>query len=271
MTSQTVPSAPARRERGLGYALVGGLGITLLAAAIGGALFAWLLFATRGPNAPAMLPADTQLYAALAPNVGGVLELEQLRAAMRQNFGVTDPAALVPAIERLLGVSVRDDVVTWLGSELAVAVRNVDPALIGGADAGAALLREGEIVIVVGSKNDPQAEAFLAKHRAAREAAGETITVRTLGESTVYSAEGGAPSLVTAFGLINHYVVFSNRPAALEAMAAAPEANLSSTPGYPAFSEQLVPGRPGAVYTDGTPAAETARAALRDLLNGLAE
>jgi len=271
MTSHPATGA-ARQERGLGYALAGGLAITLVAVLIGGVLFAWLLLAARGPSIPELLPTDTQFYAALAPNVGGVIEVEQLRAAIRQNFGVADPAALLAPVERLLGVSFGDDVVTWLGSELAVAVRGVDPAVISGSNAAEALLRNGELLIIVGSKNDPQAETFLRKHLAAREAAGERITAKVVGDSTLYIAEGGAPSLISAFGLVDHYVVFSNSGAALEAFAQAEGAtSLASVPAFAPFSEQLVPGRPGAVYTDGTPAAEAARAALRELLTGLVE
>ena len=39
-------------------------------------------------------------------------------------------------------------------------------------------------------------------------------------------------------------------------------------PSFAQFQEELTPRRAGAVFTDGTPAAETARAALRELLMG---
>lgn len=272
-TSPTV-TRPTTRERGPGYALLGGLVVTLIAILIGGGLFAWLLLATRGPSAPQLLPADTQLYATTTPNLGGVVEREQLRRVLSEGLGVPDPAALAAPVERLLGVSYREHVVTWLNSEVAVAVRGVDPAALAGSDPGAALLRSGEVLFLFGSKNDPQAQAFLAQHRAAREAAGERIVSREHGAVTIYSAEGGAPSPIAAFALIDHYVVFSNSPAAVAAFAAAePGAGggLASLPAFVAFQQQLTPARVGAIYTDGSPASEAARAALGALLRGLAE
>ena len=40
-------------------------------------------------------------------------------------------------------------------------------------------------------------------------------------------------------------------------------------PGFAQFQESLTPRRAGAVFTDGSPTAEAARAALRELLEGL--
>lgn len=271
MTTQTVQGR-APRERGLWYGVLGGAAITLVSVLIGGALFTWLLLAASGPSAPELLPADTQLYAALAPNVGGVVEVEQLRQALREGFGVAEPAALLGPIERLLGVPLEGNVGTWLGSEIAVAVRGFDPAGVAGGDAAAALLRDSEVLFLFGSKNDPQAAGFLEQLRAAREAAGAQVITVERGEVTLYAVQGGPPSPVAAFALIDHYLVFSNSLAALEAMAAAGDAEaatLSSAAGFAQFQATLTPRRPSAVFTDGTPAAESARAALRELLRGL--
>lgn len=271
MATQTVGRREPR-ERGLGYAVAGGAAIMLLSMLVGGALFAWLLLATSGPSAPQLLPADTQFYAATSPNIGGVVEVEQLQRALREGLGVAEPAALLAPIERRLGVPLEGNIGTWLDSEIAVAVRGLDPAAIEGGNAAEVLLRDGEVIFFFSSKNDPQAQAFLDKVIAAREAAGVGVTATTIGETTFYTVETDEPSPLAAFGLVQHHVVFSNSPAALEALAAAGEGlpnSLSEAPGFAAFQEQLGPRQPGAVYTDGTPAAETARAALRELLNGL--
>lgn len=274
MSSQTA-TGPAPRERGLGYALAGALGVTLVAMLIGGALFAWLLLAARGPAAAQLLPADTQLYAATAPNVGGVVEVGQLQSALRQGFGVASPGALLAPVERLLGVSLRDDVVTWLGSEIVVAARGADPAALQGDDAAAALLRDGELLFLFASKNDPQAGAFLAKHAAARRAGGAAVAERDLGrEVTLYTVEGGAPSPIAAFALVDHYVVFSNSAAAIEALLGAGAAEgegLAAVPAFQEYTDAIYPGGSVSIYTDGTPGAELVRAAVRDLLSDLAE
>lgn len=272
MSSQTA-TGPAARQRGLGYAFGGALALTLGAAVIGGILFAWLLIAARGPSAPQLLPADTQLYAATVPNVAGVVELEQLRDALRQGFGVADPAALLAPIERTLAVSLRSDVVTWLGSEVIVSVRGAEPASLQGDDPAKALLDGGELLFIIGSKNDPQAEAFLAKHVAARRESGATIEERVVDEVTIYVEQGAPPSPITAVALIDHYVVFGNNAAALEAMARADAdgPSLAALPAFEAYQEQARIGESVAVYTDGTPGAELIRAAVRELLNDLAE
>lgn len=272
MSTQTVQSR-APRERSLGYALMGGAAITLLAMLVGGGFFAWILLAARGPTAPELLPADTQLYGALAPNVGGVVEVEQLQRALREGLGITNPAPLLPAVERLMGVPLGDgNVGTWLGSEMIVAVRGANAGALGGADAAEALLRDGELLFILGSKNDPQASSFLEQHLAAREARGETILAEERGEATIYVQEGGAPSVIAAFGLIDHYVVFSNSPEALRAMADAEPGQpgaLAAASGFAQFSEELSTRRSGAIFTDGSADAEAARAALRELLLGL--
>ncbi|MFV9506989.1 MAG: DUF3352 domain-containing protein [Oscillochloridaceae bacterium umkhey_bin13] len=272
MSAHSLPQ-PAQRERGLGYFLLGGLGITLIAMVIGGGFFAIILFASRGPAAAELLRADTQLYAALAPNVGGVVEVSQLQRALREGLGVTDPAPLLPAIEALLGVSLGDgNLGTWLGSEMIVAVRGFPGSTGSGPEAAATLLREGEVVFLLGSKNDPQASGFLAKHYEARLARGETLNRETLGEVQLYYQVDGPPSPITAFALINHYVVFSNSPEALRAMATLTPGTseaLATAPGFAVFEETLLRQRNGAVFTDGSAQAESARAALREVLMGL--
>jgi hypothetical protein len=272
MSSQTA-TGPAPRERGLGYALTGALGITLAAVLIGGVLLAWLLLAARGPAAAELLPADVQLYAATTPNVAGVVEVAQLRDALRQGFGVANPAALLEPLEDRLGVDLRDDVTVWLGSEVIVAARGADAEALRGADPAAALLRDGEVLLIFGSKNDPQAEVFLQKHADARTAGGLTVSRRDVGDAPIYVVEGG-DGVLTAFGLVQHYVVFSNSAAALEAMARdaqAEGASLAELPAFGAYREQVSERGSVAVYTDGTPDAELVRAAVRDVIAGLGE
>lgn len=273
MPAASTVTPPAPRERGLGHALAGGLAITAIAVVIGGLLFAWLLLATRGPGAPELLPADVQLYAATTPNIGGVVEVAQLRGILQDGLGVPEPATLIAPLETLLGVSLREHVAPWLGSEIAVAVRGADPARLRGAGAGASLLEHAEVLFLFASKNDPQALAFLEKHRAAREARGEIIGALEREGATIYYVEGGAPGPISVFALVHHYVVFSNSLTAVEHLAMASgesKETLAHNPAFTRFQEQRAAARSGTIYTDGSPAAEAIRAALRDVLVGLA-
>lgn len=271
LQTQPAPGSPPR-ERGLGYALLGGLAITLVSMIIGGAAFAWILIASRGASVPELLPADTQLYVALTPNVGSVIEVTQLRQALRDELAIIDHEALLLGVANLAAVPLGDgNLGTWLGSELGVAVRGADAAGLAGDDPAAALLRDGELVFFFESKNDPQAAAFLEKHRAARAARGETISAEARGEVMIYTQTGGPPSPIAAFALIEHYVVFSNSRLALEALADTAvaveqgQAQLAVLAGQPAFS-QASPGPSGLGYNDGSADAEAARVALRALL-----
>lgn len=263
------PSIPALRERGPAYALLGGLVITLISIVVGGSLFAWFILTTRGPGAPALLPADTQFYAATTPNLGGVADVAQLRHILSADLGIPDPEALVEPVATLLGVNLPDDVAAWLSSEIAVAVRGVEATDLQTPDPGSALLRHGEVLFLFGSKNDPQAAAFLDRRRAARLERGERIGSVERNGITIHYAETDVPSPIAVFALIHHYVVFSNRLAAVEALAQAEidaDDRLARLPAFVRFRQQHTPGRTSAVYTDGTPAAEAIRAALRDLL-----
>jgi len=235
---------------------------------IGGTLFAWLLFVARGPAMAEMLPADTQLYVALQPNVGSVVDRIELRQALRDQLGVLEPEALFPDLERLAVVPLSSTTLgTWLGSELGVAVRGADAASLMGEDPAAALLRESELFFFFSSKNDPQAASFLEQHRTAREQRGERFTAYERGSTTIYAQTTESASPIAAFGLIEHYVVFSNSPSALLDLAegVAKERTLAS---QPLFTE-LRSGGSGLAYSDGSAAAETARAALRELLMAL--
>lgn len=267
MTNQhpiTLQQGQPPRERGLGYALLGGLAITLVAMIIGGAAFAWILTSSSGRSAPELLPADTQLHLALRPNIGGVVEVPQLRQILRDELGILEPDALQPGVFNLAAVPLSsDNLGIWLGSELGVSVRGVSAEALAGPDPAAALLREGELIFFFDSKNDPQAEAFLEQHRAAREARGESFSAEQRGAFIIYAQQDGPPSPLAAFALIEHYVVFSNSRPALEALAAATTqdslgATLAARPGF----AQTRPGR----YSDGSADAEAARAALRALL-----
>lgn len=266
--TESRPTRP-RPERGLGYALAGGLAITLLAMLIGGGLFAWLLSMARGPTMPELLPADIQLYAALQPNVGGVVDRIQLRQALRDQLGIAQPEALFPEVERLVVVPLGDgNLGTWLGSELGVAVRGATAASLMVGDPAAALLHEGEILFFFSSKNDPQAANFLEQHRTAREQLGERFTTYERGSATIYAQIADSASPIAAFGLIEHYVVFSNSLPALLDLAEVGVEGDRTLADQPLFAE-LRPGRSGLFYSDGSADAETARAALRELLMAL--
>lgn len=268
--AQPAPIRPPR-ERGLGYAIIGGVGITLIAAVAGAIFLVWFYAVQRGPTPPELLPADVQLYITLTPTVGDVIEADPLIAALSEQIGVRDARGLAEPVQGLLNVRFADDVVTWMRSEAAIAVRGVDPS---GEVSGETLLREGEVAFILASRNDPAAQRFLEKHLAARETRGEQVEQITIGEVTIHHTTNTPPSPITAVALIEHHIVFANHPDVLVAMAervGATQPTLSTVPAFASFSSSLNPRIPAATYGDGTAAAAAARDALRDLLEGVRE
>jgi hypothetical protein len=267
------PAQPATRgasERGLGYAFRGAVAVVAISLVLGGIFIFWFLSVTRNERSAALLPADTQLYAALAPNVSDVPDLARVSEALQRTLDVTDSDEAAARANRWLGVEFGEHIVTWLGSDVAIAVRGFDPASAGNAGASEQLLRNGDLLFLLASRNDPQANVFLQKHLEARAARGDTITSITAGETTIYVQEGGEPSPIAAFALVRHYIVFANRPEPIVAIAEermVAEESLLALPEFQAYAEQLTPRVAGALYTDGSSAAVAAREALRDLLN----
>ncbi|NTV62546.1 MAG: DUF3352 domain-containing protein [Oscillochloris sp.] len=270
MSSAHHTDPPKRSSHGLGYALLGGLGITLIAVLLGGAYLTWFLSAQRAPSPAALLPPDTQLYLGLAPTISNMPEVEQLDSLLRDQIGLDDPLQVRDAAIELLGVEYYTHVATWIGGSMAVAVCGLD---VQGEASADRLLREGQIVFIIGSRNDPQAQAFLEKHLAARAARGDQIASRQVAGTTIYIQEQGALSPIRAFTLFEHYIIFANRPDVIQAMIErvnTGNANLAQVPTFAEFSAGQSAIAPGGHYSAGDDAAQIALPSLRELLANLA-
>lgn len=270
-TTLTGPSAPPRRERGLGYALLGGLGITLLAVLLGAAYWYWFYTSQRSASPAQLLASDTQLYVSLAPSLGDVPEGRQVASVLRDQIGVGDVDQLREGVVQLLGVDYNDNVLTWIGGTMVAAVRDMPAS---GPATAERLLREGEVVFILGSRNDPQAAAFIEKHLAARAARGDVIRTTQVDGQTIYAQEGGAPSPIAAFALFEHYIIFANRPEAIAAMVGRlgeSGDSLAAVAAFAQFDEGLTPRVPGGRYMPPGDASQAALAALRDLLEHIAD
>jgi len=255
INSPTVP-----RERGLGYAFVGGLAITLIAVLLGAIFLYWFITVQKGPAPAELLPADVQLYASLSPTLSDVPEQPRIERALNEIFGLALSSDAAANIAALLGVDLDRDVVTWIGSDIAIVVRDFTPVT---RDVATDLMTNGEVLIFLASRNDPQARLFLEKHLTIRRNRGETITEQRAGNTTIFIGEIDHP--LRAVGLIEHYVVFSNRPEALVKLtdgSGQPD-RLADLNAFQKFQETIAVVRSGALYTDGSPSAEAARAAVR--------
>ncbi len=248
------------RERGLGYAFAGGIVITLIAAALGVLFIYWFVTVQKGPAPPELLAADVQLYASLSPTLSDVPERPRIERALAEVFGLTMPTSAEANVAALLGVNLDRDVISWIGSDIAVVVRDFTPVT---RDVAADLISNGEVMIFLASRNDPQARLFLEKHLEVRRNRGETINEARSGSTTIFVSDQAGP--LRAVGLIEHYIVFANRPEALLALVGGRDRpdRLAAVPAFQEFRNTIAAVRSGAIYTDGSPAAEAARAAVR--------
>jgi hypothetical protein len=149
---------------------------------------------------------------------------------------------------------------------MAVAVRGLADR---GALTGADLLRDGDVIVIIGSRNDPQAEAFIAKHLEVRRVRGETIGSTVRAGQTIYAQRGGPPSPIAAFALFEHYLIFANRPELIAAMVdrlGSSAGDLAALPAFASFNSGMTERVSGGRYSDGSAAAQAGTIALRDLL-----
>lgn len=165
--AQTPQDAP-RKSRAGRIALFVGLGIVIVLLGIGGAAYALAgRFFSAQRNTPALLPADTQLYVSINPNLSAYAGAKRLQEAYQQ----TDPEAVDDfnkQLEDQLGVNFKDDIQPWLGLEMAFAVsglKDVDPGM---SDA-AALSKDANATVLLASTDNTKAEQFLAKVRSKAE------------------------------------------------------------------------------------------------------
>jgi Protein of unknown function (DUF3352) len=263
----TALSAP-QRDPGLRRAIIGGLGVTLASMVFGLVAFAWLFLAQRTEGIPQLLGSDTQLYVALKPNLREAPNIARLQAAFPALFDDTAPSPVGVQIDSLLDVDFSSEVAPWIGAEMALAVSglNADISPLSREE----LAERATVLFIFASRDDPTALRFLEAHRAKREAAGQRFTTAQVGESTLYTQEGAAASPIGSFGLVRHYVVFTNRPEALLAFAEQdPEATdtLQASPRFQGAQSGLPTQRVGYLYLDSAALAGLAKQA--PMLDGL--
>ncbi len=245
-------SAPAARDPGLRRAVIGGLAVTLASVAFGLVAFIWLFLAQRTDSIPQLVGRDTQFYAALTPNLRQAPNITRLRAAFPELLDDTAPSPGGGQIDSLLGVDFSSEIAPWIGAEMALAVSDLNAETI--PLDREELAERATALFIFASRDDPTALRFLDGYRAKREAAGQRLTTTQVGEATLYTQEGATDSLVASFGLVRHYVIFTNRPAALTALAERdPQSadTLQASPRFQRVQRGLPTDRIGYLYIDG--------------------
>ncbi|HVC82337.1 MAG TPA: DUF3352 domain-containing protein [Chloroflexota bacterium] len=193
------------------------------------------LVPTSGATA-GILPAGTLLYAALT-NPGVLVQYAQLQAAnLRQHLGATGPAVdPIKVIDRLLGLDLNQDVLSWMTGEASVALLPT-----GSASAKTAAGRRLSLVFTLKIDNQALVDSKLHQILSAFQALTDNPTTLQLVPTT---GAGGVVQQVLAatpdgvgYAFVNGYLVIATAlPADVAALqAAAPGATLASDPQFQA-------------------------------------
>lgn len=252
--SQTPMDAAPRKSRVGRIILFVVLGIVVALLLLGGVAFALAgRFFSAQRNTPALLAADTQIYASINPNLSAVPGLVRLQNAYQQS----DPEAAADTekqLEDTLGVNFRQDIQPWIGAEMAVAVSGITE--LSAETDMEELAQTIDLSMLLASRDNAKAEAALAKIRAKRQADnGETFTEEIYKGVTITSASGGADeSPLDAYAIVKDNAVIASDATLIKEMIdrdGATENTLAQSESY----KQTIAGLPtsavGYLYFDG--------------------
>ena len=260
------PVSPAASSRRPLLLIIIGVLVGVILIGVGGTALAFAMLNQRPNSIPQLLAADTQLYAAITPNLTDLPNIERLRRAFPEALDYQSDATTVDGLREALGVSVAEDISPWLGTEVAVAVSELPfDALppIGADPAALAELPEVKIALILASRDAERAQAFLDKQRAHREGKGEQFATSSAGDVTIYAQQSDEPSPIAAFALLRDYVVFASDPALIAGMAERDREGadtLQASPDFQAVLAGMPADRIGFVYVAGEPIATILRA-----------
>ncbi|MBX0329599.1 DUF3352 domain-containing protein [Oscillochloris sp. ZM17-4] len=268
--SDTIPSAPApeRGNRRTLLLLIGGGVAALLVIAIGVGILAWQLLGSRPNSIPQLIAGDTQIYAAITPNLSDLPNIDRLRKAFPEALDYQNNADTNDQLVETMGVTFNDDIAPWIGTEMAAAVSGLPFDQLfdssgAGLDGEAALAEQAQVVLVLTSRDEKAAQAFLDKQRQHREGQGQQFASSEAQGATIYAQQGGDPSPIAAFGIVRGNVVFATGPDLIAAIAARdPDGKdtLAASARFQQVLASLSADRLGFVFVDGAPIARALQA-----------
>jgi len=268
--SDTFPpaTAPEGRSRRTLLLLFGGGVVALVVIALGVGILAWQLLGRRPNSIPQLLASDTQIYAAITPNLSDLPNIDRLRQAFPEAMDYQNNASTNDQLKELMGVTFQDDIAPWIGTEMAAAVSGLpfekmfDPS--GASVAGdTSLAEQAHVLLVLTSRDEKAARAFLDKQRQYREGQGQQFTSSEAQGATIYAQQGGDPSPIVAFGLVRGNVIFATGPELIAGIAARDpngKDTLAASARFQQVFAALSPERLGFVFIDGAPLASALQA-----------
>lgn len=271
--SQTPLDAAPRKSRAGRIILFVLLGIVVALLLLGGVAYALAgRFFSAQRNTPALLSADTQVYASINPNLSAVPGLLRLQNVYQQS----DPEASADAekqLEDTLGLNFRADIQPWIGTEIAIAMSGITEL---DADTDPEeLARTADVTMLFASRDNAKAEAALAKMCAKRQAdKGEAFTEEAYKGVTITSTSGGDGSGLGAYAIVNDNAVIASSADTIKQMIdrdGATENTLAQSESY----KQTIAGLPsnavGYLYLNGDLLRTVAGKTMQDQLDMLGD
>ncbi len=267
-TSQFPSDTPVQGGGRRTMLLIGGGAAALVVIAVGVAILAWTLLGSRPNSIPQLLAGDTQIYAAITPNLSDLPNIDRLRKAFPETIDYQNNITTTTQLTDLLGVDFKADIAPWIGTEMAVAVGglpfntlfDLSSASVSG---DTTQVEKALVTLVITSRDEKAAQAFLDKQRTHREGKGQKFTSSQAQGTTIYAQQGGDPSPIVAFGIVRGSVMFATS-ADLIAAAAARDPNgketLAANTRFQQVLAALPAGHLGFIFIDGAPLASAVSA-----------
>ncbi len=269
-TGQPMPSKSS--NRGMMFALIGAGVLAVVLIAVGAVALAMTMF-QRPSSIPQLLSADTQVYATLTPNLSDIPNVQRLQKAYPELFVDRDSSNADEQLEELLGVTFQQDIAPWIGNEMAFAVSGLEEFDLTNSsldsDAVEQMAEQADIAIILASRDNEQAQAFLDKQRASRTEQGETFNESAHNNVTIYEQQESDNSPIAAFALVQNNVVFANRSSVITAMLDRDPNGadtLQSSARFTTVKDNLPDTAVGYVYIDGQPLSQFSRASITSAL-----
>jgi len=271
-----VTSQPPRRSNLL--FLIVGISVGVLVIAIGAGALLFNLLTQRSSKIPELLPSETQVFAAITPNLSDLPNIDRLRRAFPETFDYQNDQTTSDLLAEQFGVSFNEDIAPWIGAEIAFAVygvpieRLVEPD-VGNLDSPFGLstppipaddtaISEGSILLIVSVRDQRAAQAFLDKQRAYRESKGERFTSSTTNGVTIYASDT-PDNAFAAFALARDMVVFANKPDGITTLIQQPaDTSLARNASFQATVQSLPSDRIGTIYIAGNMIAQLTQTAI---------
>jgi hypothetical protein len=268
------PAAPERRSRLWLYVAIGVVLVLAIGAGVAFTVGRTLFQAQR--SIPKLLGDDTQLYLAFTPNLSAIPGVQRLQAAYPQLFLDKDTTTIDKQLDELLGVNFKDDVQPWIGAEMAIAVNGIKTIAPQGGALGASpeemLADQAKVSIILASRDNDKAQAFLDKQRASRGGKGQQFSQSEHNGVAIYEQQNADHSPLAAFALTQGYVIFASDAATINSIidrASDAKATLDGSPRFKGVLDNLPKSAIGYLYVDGASASGVFDSAVQESLSGM--